>query len=197
MVHVLDLGCGTGTSLAHLGVLPTDKVVGVDVRAEALAVGRRRFPERTFCCARGEALPMPDASFDRVVAKLALPYMDIPRVLVEVHRVLAPGGAATFGVHPWWFTVRELRRSVPRPMPTLYRCYVFLSGAVFHLTGHPLRLGRFVESFQTERGMHLALRRAGFRDVVCKRPDGRLVVEALKPAAVLAEKPQVETANVA
>jgi SAM-dependent methyltransferase len=182
MARILDLGCGTGNYPVRAHLSAGDEVVGVDIDKQRLARARQRFPERTFQCARGESLPYRDASFDRVVSAVALPYMDIPKALTEVRRVLIPGGSVFFSVHPLRLTLRELWKAAPRPVAMIYRLFVLLNGLYFHLTGRVLRVLGRTESFQTKRGLRLALARAGFVDARITRPDGRLIVEAKSAA---------------
>ncbi len=82
-------------------------------------------------------------------------------------------------VHNLRFTTKELRNAIPHPVASLYRLYVLANGVIFHLSGKTVGFpnGR-VESFQTIRGLKLALERASFIDVVVSEPEGRLVVEA-------------------
>jgi ubiquinone/menaquinone biosynthesis C-methylase UbiE len=178
MARVLDLGCGKGDYPIRADLSAGDEVIGVDLDEERLAIARQRFPGRTFRHARGESLPFSDASFDRVVSAIALPYMDIPKTLAEVQRVLVPGGSVFFSVHPLRFTLRELWQCAPRPVAMSYRLFVLLNGLYFHFTGKILRVARRTESFQTKRGLRLALTRAGFVNLVFTRPEGRLIVEA-------------------
>jgi ubiquinone/menaquinone biosynthesis C-methylase UbiE len=181
MAHVLDLGCGAGGSPVRSDFSPGDDVTGIDVDEARLAVARQRFPLRTFRCARGESLPFPDASFDRVVSSVALPYMDIPRALAEVRRVLKPGGSVLFSVHPLSFTLSEFRKAAPHPIATGFRFFVLTNGLYFHLTGRIFRVAGKTESFQTRRGLRLALARAGFVSIAFTRPEGRLIAEARIP----------------
>jgi ubiquinone/menaquinone biosynthesis C-methylase UbiE len=178
MAHVLDLGCGAGGPPVRSDFSPDDDVTGVDIDEQRLVVARQRFPQRNFHCARGESLPFPDASFDRAVSSVALPYMDIPKTLAEVRRVLKPGGSVMFSVHPLRFTLGEFRKAVPHPMATGFRLFVVANGFYFHLTGRILRIAGKAESFQTRRGLRLALARAGFGSIAFTRPEGRLIVEA-------------------
>lgn len=178
MARVLDLGCGKGNYPVRAPLSANDEVVGVDSDEERLVIARQRFPQRTFKCARGESLPFPDSSFDRVVSSVALPYMDIPKALAEVRRVLVQDGSVFFSVHPLRFTLRELWESTPRPVAMIYRLFVLLNGLYFHLTGKILRVAGRAESFQTQRGLRLALARAGFANAAFVRPDGRLIVQA-------------------
>lgn len=176
-MRVLDLGCGAGRCPVRANVSDNNDVVGVDIDEPRLAIARQSFPNRTFQYARGEALPFPDASFDRVVSAVALPYMDIPKTLAEVQRVLVPAGTVFFSVHAFRFTLSEFRKAVPRPVAMLYRLFVMLNGLWFHVTGRVLTVAGRAESFQTKRGLHRALARAGFVDLVFTRPDGRFIVE--------------------
>jgi ubiquinone/menaquinone biosynthesis C-methylase UbiE len=104
--------------------------------------------------------------------------MDIPKALAEVHRVLKPGGSVLLSFHPWRFTLGEFRNAVPHPVAISFRLFVLLNGVYFHFTGRILRVAGRGESFQTERGLRLALARAGFVNIVFSRPAGRLIVEA-------------------
>ncbi|MGA8762252.1 MAG: class I SAM-dependent methyltransferase [Candidatus Sulfotelmatobacter sp.] len=178
-MRVLDVGCGVGKLPALARLSAGDWLLGVDLRYASLQVAKQTYPQREFLCCRAERLPFAAATFDRVISSLAMPYTDIPRVLAEVRRVLPPGGLLFMSLHDVRFTLSELRTAMPRPIPTLYRLYVLANGLMFHVSGRvvPFPNGR-IESFQTERGLRLALQRAGFGDVVIKRPDGRFLVEA-------------------
>ncbi len=88
---ILDVGCGTGRNLPLYR--PGARVVGVDVSAAALARARQRRPEVALVQADAEALPFRTATFDTVVSALVFCSVpDVARGLVEVKRVLRPGG---------------------------------------------------------------------------------------------------------
>jgi len=190
----LDLGCGSGTDLASWGVSSSDEVTGVDIDDARLQRAKARFPGRTHQPGNGESLTFPAESFDRVVSLLALPYMNIQKTLPEIHRVLVPGGGLTLSLHPPSFTVSELvHNAFPKPVATFFRLYVLANGLWFHCTGRTASfLHRRTESFQTERGMTLALDRAGFSDFSFTRGVGRVggtfVVEARKSNAQLSSR---------
>jgi ubiquinone/menaquinone biosynthesis C-methylase UbiE len=193
-MRVLDLGCGFGTDLTSWGVSSTDKVTGVDIDHARLQTARARFPIRTHQFGNGERLTFPAESFDRIVCLVALPYMNIQKALPEIHRVLAAGGDLTLTLHPPSFTISELlHNAFPKPLATLFRLYVLANGVWFHCTGRTVSFfHRRTESFQTERGMTLALYRAGFSDFSFTRGMGRVgatfVVEARKSTAGLSSK---------
>ena len=100
-------------------------------------------------------------------------------------RVLVTGGKVSLSLHPPSFTLWELRRAIPRWIPSVFRLYVLGNGLWFHFTGKTLRfVSNRTESFSTERGMRIALRRAGFTDAKFSWRDGvitkMLIVEATK-----------------
>ncbi len=183
-MRVLDLGCGSGLDLASWGVLACDEVTGVDIDSTRLAAAKVRFPNRTYQLCAGECLPFKAATFDRVISSVALPYMNIQRTLSELRRVLIPGGALSFSLHSPSFTFDELlHNAFPRPIPTLFRLYVMANGLWFHCTGKTAGfLRRRTESFQTERGMRIALQRAGFENLLFSSAagptGGKFLVEA-------------------
>lgn len=178
-MRVLDIGCGVGKLPAIAGLEAADWVVGIDLRYASLQVAKQTYSRREFLCCRAERLPFAAASFERVISSVAMPYTNIPQVLAEIRRVLRPGGSLFMSVHDVNFTLSELRNAVPRPIPTLYRLYVLANGVLFYTSGRvaPFLNGR-VESFQTERGLRMALERAGFGDLLINRPEGRFLVEA-------------------
>jgi ubiquinone/menaquinone biosynthesis C-methylase UbiE len=166
-VRVLDLGCGAGKRLALWKVSPPDEVTGIDIK-------------RTYLEAAVEDLPFPNESFDRIVSSVALPYMNIPKALAEIYRVLKSAGSVGLSLHPLSFTLKELRDAFPHPAAILFRCYVLANGLCFHFSGWSPG-----ESFQTKRGMRLAMKRAGFVLMQFRTqstPQGeRFIVEAMKP----------------
>jgi ubiquinone/menaquinone biosynthesis C-methylase UbiE len=184
--RILDLGCGSGRTLAKFGWLVSadEQVVGVDILTESLRIAHQSYPQRCFLSARGENLPFPNASFENVLCHIALPYMDISKALSEIERVLVPGGTLRLALHDWHFAMAELRRALPHPNRTLFRIYVLANGLLFHFTGKS-SLTYFmsrVESFQTECGMRKALERSGFTNLSFRRENTKFLVDACKPA---------------
>lgn len=89
---VLDLATGTG-DLARLAAGRGARVIGIDLAAGMLRVGRRRDPQLAMVQADGAALPLPDASMDAVTCGFAVRnFADLDAVLRECARVLRPGG---------------------------------------------------------------------------------------------------------
>lgn len=175
---ILDVGCGTGNPPVRARIGAEDVVIGIDLSLPSLRNAKERYPQRQFLCARAESLPFSDCSFERVVSAVAMPYTNIPLALAEIHRVLVPGGSLFMSLHPLRFTLDELRHALRYPKASLYRLYVLGNGVIFHASGRVVGLAGNVESFQTIRGIRLALKRAGFAGIEVSRPDGRLLVEA-------------------
>jgi ubiquinone/menaquinone biosynthesis C-methylase UbiE len=180
-MRVLDLGCGSGRDLVAWGITASDHVTGLDIERSFLLRARVRFCNRPYVQGRGECLPFGNESFERIVCVVALPYMNIPIALAEACRTLVPGGRLSVSLHTPSFTITELlHNALPKPIPTLFRIYVFANGLFFHVTGKTLGFlrGR-TESFQTERGMRIALNRTGFVDVSFRQgtgPFGKTVI---------------------
>jgi ubiquinone/menaquinone biosynthesis C-methylase UbiE len=190
-MRVLDLGCGSGAELAGTGATSSDEIVGIDLAFDRLKAAAGKFPDRKFVRARGEALPFRDQGFDLVVCQVALPYMNIPAALTEMNRVLVAGGTAYLSLHAFRFTLHEFGIAFPKPKALLFRFWVLLNGFILHFTGKPAGLAGRYESFQTVRGISLALRNAGFETISVSRPPGnlpRLLVKAHK-SSFIAELP--------
>ncbi|MEM1211106.1 MAG: metalloregulator ArsR/SmtB family transcription factor [Planctomycetota bacterium] len=94
---VVDLGCGTGSTLADLAPWVT-KVVGIDRSKPMLAAAAGRIADLSNVeLHRGEldALPLQDQYADAALLVLVLAYLEDPApVLAEMHRILKPGGTA-------------------------------------------------------------------------------------------------------
>ena len=174
---ILDIGCGAGQTIVALGA--GARSVGVDIDVTALRVAARGplgEPLRV-AAAQGERLPFSGGAFDYVYSRVALPYMDIPSALAEMHRVLRPGGRLWLALHPIDIPAEQFRRGNLKGK--VYALYTMINGAWFHLTGRTLRLpGGICESIQTRRGMRLALARAGFRHIEFHRTAVHFTVTA-------------------
>jgi ubiquinone/menaquinone biosynthesis C-methylase UbiE len=89
--RVLDLGAGTGKLTATLVALGAE-VIAVEPDPAMLTELRRGLPAVRALPGNAEAIPLPDASVDAVLAGNALHWFDIAVAGPEVARVLAPGG---------------------------------------------------------------------------------------------------------
>ena len=86
--RVLDLGAGTGKLTAALGA----DVVAVEPDPAMLTELRRALPAVRALPGSAEAIPLPDASVDAVLAGHALHWFDMAVAGPEIARVLVPGG---------------------------------------------------------------------------------------------------------
>jgi ubiquinone/menaquinone biosynthesis C-methylase UbiE len=172
--RILDVGCGAGATLSVCEIDGEPFLCGVDVDHDSLRLGRELFPAAHYIQAQGESLPFPSGQFDFAIARVSLPYMDVPRALSEIARVLRPGGGVWLVLHPFSLVRQELLGSVRRLdlKDCAFRTYVIVNGLWMHFTGqmfsHPLRPGRY-ESFQTNRSIRTALLGAGLTDVKISR----------------------------
>jgi SAM-dependent methyltransferase len=97
--RVLDLGCGIGWATRLLAKrVPNGAAVGLDVSEEMIRRAREHGadpPNANFRVLRTERFPFQDGVFTHCLSIESLYYHpDITASLREVHRVLAPGGAA-------------------------------------------------------------------------------------------------------
>jgi SAM-dependent methyltransferase len=93
---ILDLGCGPGYELALFG-----RGIGIDNSPAMLAAARRRAPRVSLVLGDMRSLPFRPRSFAAAFSCLALIHLTkagLASVLVELHRLLRPGGpvAAVF-----------------------------------------------------------------------------------------------------
>jgi DNA-binding transcriptional ArsR family regulator/precorrin-6B methylase 2 len=94
---VVDLGTGTGVLLEGLSPL-ADSVIGIDASPEMLEVAGRRVRENhlentQLRLGALEHLPLGDGEADTTVANMVLHHVaDVPAVLRDIQRVLAPQG---------------------------------------------------------------------------------------------------------
>lgn len=106
--RILDNGCGTGL-LSEFA--PQEKLVGIDISTVMLKMAKNRGYSNLV---RGNsmALPFRQNSFDSVVCRSLLHHLpDRVKAVVEISRVLKPGGTAVFSD-----TNKSVLSSLPRKM---------------------------------------------------------------------------------
>ncbi|MBA2462160.1 MAG: methyltransferase domain-containing protein [Actinobacteria bacterium] len=120
---VLDAGMGPGRLCAELESRGWT-VSGVDASATMVEAARVRVPSAADRLLRAEIeeLPFEDESFDAVAATGVLEYVDVPKALAELTRVLRTGGVAVvsypnpralYGIwksRVWYTGIRTLKR---------------------------------------------------------------------------------------
>lgn len=103
-MQVLDLASGAGEPALTLAeaVAPNGHVIATDLVPEMLAIAEENARERhlrniSFKQADAETIPFADKTFDAVTCRLGVMFFPDPaKALREIHRVLKPGGRATF-----------------------------------------------------------------------------------------------------
>jgi SAM-dependent methyltransferase len=95
--ELLDIGCGSGLALS-MAAQRGARVSGIDIAPTLLAVARERVPDADLREGGLDSLPFADTSFDVVLSVNALQFAADPAsALMEVHRVLRPGGRLAIG----------------------------------------------------------------------------------------------------
>jgi len=153
---VLDLGCGAGQELLPFLEQTEALAVGVDSAEELGKVAAQTFAGQkraAFVRSRGETLPFADASFDVVLCRVALPYMNNRQAIAEIARVLKPGGVLLLKTHApaFYFGMIRERLKLLSARQIAYPL-ICLAASCWHLlTGRQLQKGfwKGKEIFQT------------------------------------------------
>ncbi|KQX61234.1 class I SAM-dependent methyltransferase [Streptomyces sp. Root1310] len=97
--EVADLGCGPGHVTAHLDESGLS-VFGVDASTAMIELARQAHPRLRFDVGSMAALDIADGALGGVLSRWSIihtPPRELPVVLAEFHRVLAPGGHLLVG----------------------------------------------------------------------------------------------------
>ena len=158
---VLDVGCGAGQELLPFLEKTSAFCVGVDAADELGKVTKDIFREKefenrfAFVRSFGENLPFADASFDVVLCRVALPYMNNRRAVAEVSRILKPGGIFLLKIHAPAFYFGMIRQRIGSfsPKQIAYPLICLAGGIVHSISGKQLQNGfwKGKEIYQTRR----------------------------------------------
>lgn len=89
--RVLDVGCGEGATLYHLGGPPG--AVGLDLFPKKIAFAAQVLPRCRFVAGSAYELPFERGEFDHLLVRDLIHHLEEPeRFIDECARVLAPGG---------------------------------------------------------------------------------------------------------
>jgi ubiquinone/menaquinone biosynthesis C-methylase UbiE len=183
---ILDVGCGAGQTLIASDLRSGVIAYGIDINLDALALGRDLTRAIHFVNACGEYLPFRDCTFDLVVARVSLPYTDIPKTICEVRRALKPGGDVWFVLHPTSMVIKKLISSLRhlKIKRALGNLYVLGNGILFHFSGKlfSLPIDKRYESYQTNRSITRVLRAFNFGNIKISRQK-HFIVTATKMGA--------------
>ena len=125
------MGCGTGNYTIELARRGAD-VIGIDRSEEMLIWAKQKVRNErlkvNFQAADAMDLPFPDSSFDGVVSNGLLCFLKEPEMaLMEMHRVLKPGGRIVIGVLNKWSPWALFRRIKGLFKDTIYNQAHFIS----------------------------------------------------------------------
>ena len=184
---VLDVGCGAGQTLIASRLSSSVVAIGVDKDLSALTVGKQLTRSIHFVCSSGEQLPFIDGYFDLVVSRVAVPYMEIPRAMAEMARVMSPSGHLWIVLHPLSMVWRELLRSFYKLnlAGSLGRLFVIANGLAFQIAGVLFRLpfgSRSCESFQTSKSIFRTLKTVGLDDIKISKGRHFVVTARRRPS---------------
>lgn len=153
--RVLEVGCGVGAQTVHLiERSPGADIVAVDISTSSLLLASQRItdchPDARVRWLRADAqdLPFPTASFDHVFVCFLLEHLPDPLgALVELHRVLRPGGSITVieGDHD-----SALFHPRSRPARSVIECLIALQ----ELDGGDALIGRRLRPLLRRAGYH-------------------------------------------
>jgi ubiquinone/menaquinone biosynthesis C-methylase UbiE len=170
--RVLDLGCGPGQELLPFLERTDAECIGVDIAPELGRVTAAIFveePRASFVRATGASLPFADASFDVVLCRVALPYMNNRDAIAEAARVLKPDGVFLLKTHAprFYFWMIRDRLAARDPKMLAYPLICLAAGVWHSLTGHQPERGiwKGKEIYQTRRFLERELARHGLRIV--------------------------------
>jgi SAM-dependent methyltransferase len=142
---VADLGCGPGHVTAYLSSLGLD-AFGVDVSSGMIAIARAKNPDLRFEIGSMAALDIPDASLSGILSRYSIIHTapeDVPPVLAEFRRVLAPGGCV-FISFPGTDDASPPTVSYDHTVVTAYRWWPDHFSALLHEAGLE-EVGRLIE----------------------------------------------------
>jgi ubiquinone/menaquinone biosynthesis C-methylase UbiE len=181
---VLDVGCADGATLMHPAYQKAQLRCGIDVDAEAVALGTLRYPALELKVASAESLPYPSDTFDVVISKVSILFTDIRKSLAEMYRVMKFRGDLLLTLHDWHhqayhFTNAVKARAFKR---VLDHAYIVPASVVYMATGRVIARpwnGRR-ETFQSAGSLRRDLRWAGFSEIEIKRTARDFIVTANK-----------------
>ncbi len=158
---VLDVGCGAGQELLPFLEKTDAFCVGVDFADELGKVTREVFRGKNydnryaFVRSKGEEIPFESESFDVVLCRVALPYMNNRKAFAEISRILKPNGTFLLKTHApaFYFGMIRERFFSFSPKQLAYPIICLAGGIVHSLSGKQLQNGfwRGKEIYQTQK----------------------------------------------
>ncbi|HQU81982.1 MAG TPA: class I SAM-dependent methyltransferase [Pyrinomonadaceae bacterium] len=170
--RILDVGCSIGHEFFPFLEKSDAVCYGVDIAEELGVLTKKIFAEKYaervhFVRSTGEFLPFADKSFDAVLCRVTIPYMNNKMAIAEVARVLKKGGVYLLKTHapPFYFRMIAERAKSLNPKQVAYPV-ICLAASIFHsATGKQLENGiwRGKEIFQTRNFLEKEFAKHGMK----------------------------------
>jgi len=169
---ILDVATGTGDLALELAKLPVKEIVGIDIAADMLEVGKVKVKNKglehviQMQVGDSESIQFEDNYFDAVsVAFGVRNYENLPKGLDEMCRVLRPGGVVA---------VLEFSKPAAFPMKQLYRFYFnhilpVIGKVISKNSSAYTYLPNSVAAFPEGEVFMAEMQKAGFKDVKQQR----------------------------
>ncbi len=169
---ILDVATGTGDLALELAKLPVKKIVGIDIAADMLEIGKVKVKNKNLGhiiemqVGDSESIHFEDNYFDAVsVAFGVRNYENLPKGLGEMCRVLRPGGVVA---------VLEFSKPAAFPMKQLYRFYFnhilpVIGKVISKNSAAYTYLPNSVAAFPEGEVFMAEMQKAGFKDVKQQR----------------------------
>jgi SAM-dependent methyltransferase len=106
-VRVLEIGCGTGVSTCYLAQRYGCRIVAVDISADMVRWASQRVAKASLQgqivlkVADAHDLPFEDDQFDAAICESVTAFLDKPRAIGELRRVVRPGGRIGLSEATW------------------------------------------------------------------------------------------------
>jgi ubiquinone/menaquinone biosynthesis C-methylase UbiE len=177
--RVLDIGCGAGQEM--LPFIDSGAFgVGVDITPFVGQIGKLKFSEKNlqnhvgFVNCSGAELPFSDQSFDAIICRGALMYMNVLKTLDEISRVLAVNGKLFLMVQApnyyWWKMFEGFKRHDIKV--SVHSVRTLLNGLWFSISGRQAynKLTAGGETFVSRKILERDLKRLNL-EILKEMPD--------------------------
>ena len=158
--RVLDIGCGSGQEMLPF-VEGGAHGFGMDINPAAGTTGREMFEQEklservNFIVGSGAKLPFPDKSFEVLICRVALMYMNQELAFDEMSRVMRPGSILFLKYHSPFYYFQKLVDGLRYGYfnSAIHASRVICAGLIYQFTGKQSfgRLTAGGEIFQTRR----------------------------------------------